>query len=38
MSSLVRNLIAGTGALAFTGLAFAFAIAPVMVDTAGMVA
>ncbi len=38
MSSLVRNLIAGAGALAFTGLAFAFAIVPVMVDTAGMVA
>lgn len=38
MSSFVRQLIAGTGALAFTGLAFAFAIAPVMVDTARMVA
>ena len=38
MQSLARNLFAAVGALAFTGLAFAFAIAPVMVDSAGMVA
>ena len=38
MPSFARNLLAAAGALAFTGLAFAFAIAPVMVDTAGMIA
>ena len=38
MQSLTRNLLAAAGALAFTGLAFAFAIVPVMVDSAGMVA
>ncbi len=38
MPSFVRNMLAGAGALAFTGLAFAFAIVPVMVDSAGIVA
>lgn len=38
MSSFTRNLIAAAGALAFSGLAFAFAIVPVMVDSAAMVA
>ncbi len=38
MPSYARNLLAAVGALAFTGLAFAFAVVPVMVDSARMVA
>ena len=38
MQSLTRQLLAAAGALTFTGLAFAFAIVPVVVDSAGMVA
>lgn len=38
MPAFARNLLAAVGALTFSGLAFAFAIVPVMVDTAGMVA
>ena len=38
MPSFARNLLAAAGALAFTGLAFSFAIVPVMVDNAGMIA
>ncbi len=38
MPSFVRNMLAGAGAFALTGLAFAFAIVPVMVDSVGMVA
>ena len=38
MHSFARNLLAAVGALTFTGFAFAFAIVPVMVDSAGMVA